>query len=809
MTRAGPTTPGAVVADLRAIQSPDHRGRGIGRWAYELATGLERVRPDLVGAYLLDPEWPPPGSIDELLSTGKLAYIGSPSSDAAIAQASAYLCCSPYELSKPIQAVRPPFVDARGLAYCAVAYDLIPLRHPEEYLLHPAQRRRYRARLEVLRCADALLAISHRAAEDLGRYLGVGAGRCHVVGTGVSRHFVPPASRRESLRALSAEMPGLEGPFVLYPGGNDGRKNIEELIFAFAELPPRLLGGLQLVVVGDLPPLTANHYRHLARQAGVEAHLLLTGFVSDDRLTRLYQSADLFVFPSIAEGYGLPVAEALACGAVAAVSDRSPFDRLVPEPKARFDPLDRTDMAATMERCLVDEGLRATVRAAALTVVVSWDDVAARAASVLDGLVLHRRAPWRERRRLAVISPFPPAPSGVADYSAKLVEALHAVASRRFGPGAPPLEVDCFADGAEHTPAPLEPVAGTVPRLSRRFETVDGAVGSYDRVLYVLGNSEFHAEALALLRRRKGVVLSHDVRLSGLMSLAGPTRGAVAGGLKETIARAYSHLPARLGEGRTITPDDRDRYGLLLLRDVLMHTDQLFVTSQAAKRLADLDAGPALEDRVRVLPFAIARLTRSEREQVAAARATRRRRLCPRRARISSFGIVDAGKRLGALVEAVARVVASGADAELAIVGPSNEQLTGELVDLARALGIGERLSVTGRVEREEYLRLLGETDVAVQMRLRFFGEASSAVSECLSAAVPTIVSDLGWMRELPGSVVRKVPHECSAAVLADAIAGLLDDRDGAHELAAAGEAYAGEHTFERCAEALLGELGW
>ncbi len=803
-----------VVCDLRATQSPDHRGRGIGRWAYELATALERVRPDLVGAYLLDPEWPPPGGADELLTSGKLTYLDSAAAGEALRTARVHLCASPFELGRPMSAVRPRFVDELGLGYAAVAYDLIPLRHPEEYLAHPAQRRRYGARLQVLRTADAVLAISDLAAADVLQLLEIEPDRCHTVGTGVSRHFVPPASRSVALQVVRRAMPALQGRYVLYPGGNDSRKNIDGLIHAFADLPASLLQRFQLVVVGDLPPLTANHYRHLARLSGIEHRLVLTGFVSDAHLTQLYQATDLFVFPSIAEGFGLPVAEALACGAVVCVSDRPPLDAMVPERRARFDPSDRADMSSTIERCLTDSGLRSTVLDGAPQVVTSWEDVAHRVATVLEGLASRRgrQRPWRRRRRIAVVSPFPPSPSGVAGYSMSLVEAMRrqSAAPDRNGADLPPIEIDCFADGLERTSAPLEPFGGTIPRDARVFDVTDGATGSYDHVVYVLGNSEFHAHALASLRRRSGIVVGHDVRLSGLMTLSAKVPGAVPGGVGAAIGRNYPTLPPELRSLRSIPPADQERYGLLLLREVIGLTPRFLVSSEAARRLAELDAGPELSDRLGILPFAMSLLSREEREHVESARRDSGRLLerGERRLRVTSFGIVDPSKRPGLLIEALAELISSGTEAELVLLGSVSRELAAELSELASSHLLGDRFRITGTVSWDEYVECLGRTDVGVQLRSSSSGEASGAVSECLSAGVPTVVSDLGWMHDLPDEAVRKVRHDCTAGELATVLSSLLADTEERHRLGRAGEEHAAAHTFDRAASALLAELG-
>ncbi len=73
-----PESAGTVVVDLQALQSPSSRTHGIGRYATNWALAIERLRPDLVGTYLLNPDLPPPGPIEELVSTGKVAYRGAP-----------------------------------------------------------------------------------------------------------------------------------------------------------------------------------------------------------------------------------------------------------------------------------------------------------------------------------------------------------------------------------------------------------------------------------------------------------------------------------------------------------------------------------------------------------------------------------------------------------------------------------------------------------------------------------------------------------------------------------------------------------
>ncbi|MGH8980873.1 MAG: glycosyltransferase, partial [Acidimicrobiales bacterium] len=487
-----------------------------------------------------------------------------------------------------------------------------------------------------------------------------------------------------------------------------------------------------------------------------------------------------------------------------------PLDELVTDPRARFDPSDPAGMAATMARCLDAESqaLQASLRADATGVVDSWDTVARRTVSVWEQLASARRRPWRRRRRVAVVSPFPPVLSGVAGYSAAMVEAMRRVDERRGG--APPLEVDCFADGLDRYRVDPLPVGDARPRDAALFERFDGVAGGYEHVLYVLGNSECHAHALGALRRRPGTVLAHEVRLSGLLGFSARSRGAVPGGLEAAIERNYPGLPAGLGRGDRLEDADAERYGLYLLKDVVRDAERCAVFSESARRLACLDVGPGLDGRVGVVPFALWCLDEAQRRAVGSARAERV--AAPGGdggpAIVSSFGIVHPQKRPEALVLALAELRRRGHDVVARFVGPVSESMRDALGGQAAAAGVGDHVMLTGAVDAHEYLAQLGRTDVAVQLRKHFFGECSLTVGECLSAGVATVVSSAGWMGELPGDAVVKVDLEGGSGALADAIEPLLTTSERRLALGESGRAWASTQTFDLVAEAVLDLLG-
>jgi glycosyltransferase involved in cell wall biosynthesis len=449
---------------------------------------------------------------------------------------------------------------------------------------------------------------------------------------------------------------------------------------------------------------------------------------------------------------------------------------LVKRARARLEVLRQADALLAVTAAVAGELVElAHADPAAVRVVGAgepWPDVAARAAAVFETLAARRRRPWRRRARVAFVSPFPPLHSGVAAYSARLVEAF----AHELAAVAPDATIDCFADGPSRAGSNPAPVGDWNSHSALRLIAIERALGGYDRVVYVLGNSEFHRGALAALRHRPGTVMAHDVRMSGLLRLSGDRSAAEDGGL--------------------------DGPGTLQVAEIATLADNLLVSSEAARRLAADELGPELAQRVEVLPFAMA-LDEVELEAVATARGGRG----DGRPLVVSFGIVDPSKLPHLLLEAAA---ATERDFDLAFVGPVSEPLAEELALAATRLGLGGRLQVTGHVERSAYLGYLGRATLAVQLRKGFFGEASAAVGDCLAAGLPTVVSDIGWMGDLPADAVVKVDSSAEGGVeeLAKALRSLLDDAPRRAALSARAAEYAAQQTFRRAAAALVSALG-
>lgn len=774
---------GPLILDLQALQSPHHRDRGIGRWSFEFTRALCNAHPDLVGAILLNPALPDPDDLSELAATGKVHRAG----EVDISSGRIYHVLSPFELDEPLARVWPPTGAANPLRLVVTLYDLIPEVFAAQYLADPGQRRRYRARLELVRAADRVLAISAASRDEAIARLGIDAARVTTIGAGISPAFRRAASRAEAVAEARRGMVRLEDPFIFCVGGEDDRKNVEGLLKAFSLLPTDLRAAHQLVVAFGMTNGYRRHLEGLARRLGVSRRLYLPGYIDDATLIAAYQSTDLFVFPSYYEGYGLPVAEAMACGALV-VSSNVSAPSAVTAPEGQFDPDDPADIAATMQRALTDRATHLALRRASERPPPTWGQTAEEAVRVYRELLASPPPPARSRgrRKLRVgfVTPLPPQGSGVATYSYRLLEALAAHC-----------EVDAFVDalegGLEALPSPSRAPAGVPVHAVEHFERVEAARGGYDAVVYAIGNSEFHTGALGLARTRPGVVLAHDVRLAQLYAFAAH-HGTLAPDTFRGIHRALYPGAPQPPDPLLIPPATLNSLPEPMAGELIGASLKFLTTSEFAADLARRDARPEDANRVGVLPHALRLL--AERPE-------------PVEPVVASFGVVNPTKATGALLDAFAIVRAARPDARLRLVGPGSPEDLAPLRAHAGELGIGEAVTMTGKVDDETWDRLLSETMVAVQLRASTNGEFSGAVAETLAAGVPTIVSTLGSAAELPDDAAVKVPPGATPASLAAEILSLLGDPGRRKSLGEAARAYAATLSFEAVAGELYGLL--
>jgi len=235
--------------------------------------------------------------------------------------------------------------------------------------------------------ADHVIAVSEATRQDLIELYQTPPEKISVLYHGVTPDFKPVTEPRQ-LAAIRHKYGLGEQPFILSVGTIQPRKNYQRLVQALA----RLDSSMALVIVGSKGWNYEHVFKEVAKFDLVErVHFL--GFVADADLPMLYNAASLFVYPSLYEGFGLPVLEAMACGIPVVASNQSALPEVVGEAGLLIDPRDVEAIAAAMSRILSEPALRHHLAQIGLKQAAkfAWPDMAAKLLNLYQKIVEEQR----------------------------------------------------------------------------------------------------------------------------------------------------------------------------------------------------------------------------------------------------------------------------------------------------------------------------------------------------------------------------------------------------------------------------------
>ncbi|MDH4065112.1 MAG: glycosyltransferase family 4 protein [Acidobacteriota bacterium] len=248
--------------------------------------------------------------------------------------------------------VLPPATRCRSVV---TIHDCIHLMFPQ-YL--PSRLGYLYARASMwtaTRQAARVLTVSEASKRDILRYFDIPADKVQVIPNAIDERFLIAPDEATTDRVRQRYQ--LDHPFVLYVGNIKPHKNLERLIDAFGRARTEGPDGLTLVVVGDevskYPSL-----RQMVHRRKLDKHVRFLGFQPQETLASFYRLADVFVFPSLYEGFGLPPLEAMACGTPVVTSNLSSLPEVAGDAALLVDPYDVDAIAGGIVRVLGDEPLR-------------------------------------------------------------------------------------------------------------------------------------------------------------------------------------------------------------------------------------------------------------------------------------------------------------------------------------------------------------------------------------------------------------------------------------------------------------------
>ncbi len=344
-----------LAIDANAIEDRASRNRGIGVYLARQFSALLSLKPEWKFTFCgIGPQ--PIRELDEIFSDfSNYNYTNWEN----LLETNADLLYLP----NPMGFATPHIIEIGKIAKLPIVctfHDLIPLIFRELYL---DKNFRYSVfymnQLEQLRTNCILfLCNSNCTARDLQERIGIPISRLKVIYAGINNESIQPPSKG-SVEALLWNIGVKSGEYLLFTGVPDQRKNSQGM-FAALSIARRVLNkDLRLIIAGDCPNFLVNKLRHEHLQLGLpEQAVIFTGYVSDDVLNTLYSGALVLLFPSLYEGFGLPIVEAMQAGLPVIAGNNSSQIEVAGDAAILVDVYNHQEIADAIIRLYNDSNLR-------------------------------------------------------------------------------------------------------------------------------------------------------------------------------------------------------------------------------------------------------------------------------------------------------------------------------------------------------------------------------------------------------------------------------------------------------------------
>ncbi|WP_269616342.1 glycosyltransferase [Prochlorococcus marinus] len=274
----------------------------------------------------------------------------------------------------------------------SVIHDLIPLSHPKDYLdINLGYKQFYLNMLEELSSIDCFLTNSEFTKNELKRLTSLDPNLIFNISSGCNKEIFNPNVNQADKLFREKNL----GLYILYCGAADPRKNLKRLLKSYSLLKDNLKTTYKIILVGEIGESALKDIYSWRDQFEIsDDQLLLMGFVTDEELAALYRNCSLFVFPSIHEGFGLPVLEAMSCGAPVIASNRTSIPEILGESTYTFNPYNIDEITLLIENCLENQILLNNLKknSKERSSFFSWDITANLVLEKLEQLVQSKKS---------------------------------------------------------------------------------------------------------------------------------------------------------------------------------------------------------------------------------------------------------------------------------------------------------------------------------------------------------------------------------------------------------------------------------
>lgn len=245
--------------------------------------------------------------------------------------------------------------ESKDSIYIATIHDLIPYIMPET--VGKGYLSKFISQMpRIIASVDMVITVSQWSKNDIMRIFDVPENKIAVTYLAADDMFIP--MDRASASEYISKKYGINGNFILYLGGFSPRKNVKSILVAFSMVYKNLSRDYKVIIIGSARD-DHQFLIKLSQSLGIDDRVCFPGYVPYEDLPSFYNAADLFVYPSLYEGFGLPTLEAMRCGTPTITSNVSSIPEIVGDGAMLINPFDTSELSKSMEKVLESNDIKA------------------------------------------------------------------------------------------------------------------------------------------------------------------------------------------------------------------------------------------------------------------------------------------------------------------------------------------------------------------------------------------------------------------------------------------------------------------